>query len=94
MGYIAAYPLPEVQRGINAFAIGCRARFASCVVKVLWMGTWHSAKVEGAAAHFFWHQESCDIITQHSDTTEPQKVYSAYGGRGAATSSPGHHEPM
>ena len=34
VGYLAALPLPEVQRGINAFAKGCKERFAGCVVKV------------------------------------------------------------
>ena len=53
----AAYPLPEVQRGINAFALGCRARFPACTVKVMWTGTWHSVKVEGAGAHYFWNTE-------------------------------------
>ena len=38
VAYIAAYPIPEVQRGINAFTIGCRERFASCTVKVVWTG--------------------------------------------------------
>ena len=83
----AAFPLPEVQRGINAFALGCRARFSACTVKVMWTGTWHSVKVEGAGAHYFWNNEGCDIITQHSDTTEPQLVYKAYGGSGIGYNS-------
>eukprot|EP00966_Prymnesium_polylepis_P148563 3432072-Prymnesium_polylepis.1 len=87
VGYIAAYPIPEVQRGINAFAKGCRSRFAGCTVKVLWLGTWHSVKVEGAAARYFWNVAQCDIITQHSDTTEPQLVYKAYGGLGVGYNS-------
>ena len=87
VAYIAAYPIPEVQRGINAFTLGCRARFADCTVKVVWTGTWHSAKVEGAAAHFLWNAEGCDLVTQHSDTTEPQLVYKAYGGLGIGYNS-------
>ena len=82
VGYIAAFPIPEVQRGINAFALGCRQKHSACVVKVMWTGTWHSDEIEGAAAHFFWHQEQCDLITQHSDTAKPQEVYSANGGLG------------
>ena len=53
----------------------------------MWTGTWHSAKVEGAGAHYFWNAEGCDIITQHSDTTEPQLVYQAYGGSGIGYNS-------
>jgi hypothetical protein len=87
VAYIAAYPIAEVQRGINAFTLGCRARFPDCTVKVVWTGTWHSAEVEGAAAHYFWNVEQCDLITQHSDTSEPQRVFSAYGGVGIGYNS-------
>ena len=87
VAYIAAFPIPEVQRGINAFTLGCRSVFAACQVKVVWVGTWHSAEIETAAAHFFWQMERCDIITQHSDTTEPQLVYKAYGGSGIGYNS-------
>ena len=34
VGYVAAYPIPEVQRGINAFALGCKSRYPGCIVKV------------------------------------------------------------
>eukprot|EP00966_Prymnesium_polylepis_P055438 1282140-Prymnesium_polylepis.2 len=34
VGYVAAFPIPEVQRGINAFALGCKARYSGCIVKV------------------------------------------------------------
>ena len=77
VAYIAAFPLPEVQRGINAFALGCKSRFSACVVKVAWVGTWHSVPVETAAARFFWNHERCELITQHSDTKEPQVVISS-----------------
>jgi basic membrane lipoprotein Med (substrate-binding protein (PBP1-ABC) superfamily) len=36
---VAAYPIPEVQRGINAFTLGCKSRFPGCVVKVRITGT-------------------------------------------------------
>jgi hypothetical protein len=87
VAYIAAYPIAEVQRGINAFTLGCRARFPECVVKVVWTGTWHSPAVEGAAAHFFWNVEQCDLMTQHSDTIQPQLVFNTYGGGGIGYNS-------
>lgn len=33
--YIAAFPIPEVKRGINAFTIGCREAHPSCIVSIL-----------------------------------------------------------
>ena len=50
---VPSVPMAQVQRGINAFTLGCRSAFASCIVKVLWVGTWHSAEIEEVAAHFF-----------------------------------------
>ncbi len=79
VGYIAPYTLPEVQRHINAFALGCRARFAGCVVRVVWVGAWHDVAVERAAAEFFWHEAGCDILTQGTDTDAGQLVYRERG---------------
>ncbi len=38
--YPAAYRIPEVVRGINAFLLGCRSVLPSCEVKVMWISTW------------------------------------------------------
>eukprot|EP00966_Prymnesium_polylepis_P176393 4083243-Prymnesium_polylepis.1 len=62
-------------------------RFRRCVVKVLWSGTWHSKTIEPAAARFFWNVEACPLITQHSDSREPQVVYKDYGGAGIGYNS-------
>ena len=40
IGYVAAFPIPEVIRGINAFALGVQAVNPDAVVEVNWTSTW------------------------------------------------------
>ncbi|MGH2618236.1 MAG: BMP family ABC transporter substrate-binding protein, partial [Thermomicrobiales bacterium] len=40
IGYVAAFPIPEVIRGINAFTLGVRASNPAAVVKVVWTNNW------------------------------------------------------
>ncbi len=41
VGYVAAYPIPEVKRHINAFALGVRAVNPKAQVLVRWINTWY-----------------------------------------------------
>jgi basic membrane protein A len=43
--------------------------------------------MESMAARKFWEEEGCDIMAQHSDTSEPQKVFSENGGFGIGYNS-------
>jgi len=79
VGYLAAFPIDEVFRGINAFALGCRSVNAECNVKVVWTGTWHGPWIEHAAATKLWVQDNARIVCQHSDTTDPQFVFAKNG---------------
>ena len=48
IGFVAAYPIPEVIRGINAFTLGVRKVNPQAKVKVVWIYTWHDpGKGEG-----------------------------------------------
>ena len=39
LGYVAAFPIPEVIRGINAFALGAQAVNPKVEVRVVWTKT-------------------------------------------------------
>ena len=41
IGYVAAFPIPEVIRGINAFTLGAQSVNPDVQVKVLWTNTWY-----------------------------------------------------
>ena len=73
IGYAGAFPIPEVIRGINAFTLGVRAVNPDAEVRVVWTSTWYDPVVEREAAEALLDQ-GADIITQHQDTTEPQKA--------------------
>ena len=40
IGYVAAHPIPEVIRGINAFTLGVRSVNPNAKVHVVWTQTW------------------------------------------------------
>ena len=73
LGYVAAFPIPEVIRGINAFAQGAREVNPDAEVRVVWTNTWFGPPQEKEAAEALLDQ-GADVITQHQDTTEPQKA--------------------
>jgi len=41
LGYVAAFPMPEVIRGINAFTLGAQAVNPKAEVRVVWTKTWY-----------------------------------------------------
>ncbi|TFG67630.1 MAG: BMP family ABC transporter substrate-binding protein [Anaerolineales bacterium] len=73
IGYVAAFPIPEVVRGINAFTLGVRKVNPEAEVHVVWTNTWYDPVKEREAAVALL-DAGADIIAQHQDTTEPQKA--------------------
>jgi len=73
IGYVAAFPIPEVIRGINAFTLGVRKVNPDAEVRVVWTNTWYDPVKEREAAVALL-DAGVDIIAQHQDTTEPQKA--------------------
>ncbi len=73
IGYVAAFPIPEIIRGINAFALGVRAVNPEATVHVVWSEAWYDPLKETEAAVALL-DEGIDIIAQHQDTTQPQIV--------------------
>jgi len=79
-GYVAAFPIPEVVMGINAFTRGMRSVNPKAEVKVIWVNTWFDPGKEGEAASTLVSQ-GVDVLTHHTDSTatvltaEAKKVY-------------------
>lgn len=71
IGYVAAFEIPEVIRGINAFTLGVKSVNPEASVKVKWTHTWLDPAKEKEAAKALL-AEGVDIIAQHQDTTGPQ----------------------
>jgi basic membrane protein A len=73
IGYVAAYPIPEVIRGINAFTLGVRAVNSNAEVRVVWTRTWHGPRVEKEAAKSLL-DIGADVIAQHQESPAPQEA--------------------
>lgn len=78
LGYVAAMPIPEVIRGINAFTLGAQAANPDVTVQVVWTNTWYDPTVESAAAQSLIDL-GVEVIGQHQDTAGPQQVAEAAG---------------
>lgn len=81
LGYVAAYPIPEVIRGINAFTLGVRQANPEAVVRVVWTNTWFDPPKERAAAEALL-DGGADVIAQHQDTAGPQQAAQDRGAYG------------
>ena len=68
MGYVAAFPIPEVVRGINAFARGVRSVNPDAQVRVVWVSSWYDPGKEREAAETLIAQ-GADVLMQHTDST-------------------------
>lgn len=73
IGYVAAFPIPEVVRATNAFALGVRSVNPNAVVKVTWTNTWYDPAKEKEAAISLLDQ-GVDVIGQYQDTTAAQQA--------------------
>ncbi|MFW6323840.1 MAG: BMP family ABC transporter substrate-binding protein [Desulfovibrionales bacterium] len=73
LGYVGAYPIPEVIRGINAFALGARAVNPEAQVRVVWSKTWYDPATEKEAAKSLL-DVGADVIAQHQDSPAPQEA--------------------
>jgi len=70
IGYVAAFPIPEVVRGINAFTLGLRSVNPTAEVNVVWVSSWYDPGKEREAAETLIAQ-GADVINQHTDSTAP-----------------------
>ena len=68
LGYVAAFPIPEVVRGINAFTLGARSVNPKATVQVSWTSTWFDPAKEKEAAQSLL-QAGADVLGMHQDST-------------------------
>jgi basic membrane protein A len=73
LGYVAAFEIPEVVRGINAYTLGAQSVNKNVVVKVNWTHTWYDPAKEKEAAKALL-DAGCDVLAQHQDSTATQQA--------------------
>ncbi len=86
LGYVAAFPIPEVVRGINAFTLGVQSVNPAAKVKVVWTNTWYDPVAEKDAALGLL-AAGCDVIAQHQDTPGPMQAAEEKGAYGVGYNS-------
>jgi basic membrane protein A len=78
IGYVAAFPIPEVIRGINAFTLGVRSVNPKAEVRVVWTQTWFDPGIERDAADSLL-DVGADVLTMHQDAPATLQAAEARG---------------
>ena len=67
IGYVVAYPIPEVIRHANAFALGAQYTHPGATVKLVWTHSWFNPSAEKKAAQSLV-ASGCVVIGQNVDS--------------------------
>lgn len=74
IGYVAAFPISEVNRGINAFTIGVKSVNPDATVHVIWSESWTDYDLNKKGAETLIDECGVDIIAMHCDSVAPLDV--------------------
>jgi simple sugar transport system substrate-binding protein len=93
VGYVAAHPIPEVVRHINAFALGVKEVNPEATVHVRWLFAWYDpAKAREAAESLIG--EGCDVLAFTEDSPTVIEVGQEYVEKGQPVYTFSHYSPM
>lgn len=74
IGYVAAFPISEVNRGINAFTLGVKSVNPDATVHVIWTESWTDYDLNKQGAEKLISECGVDIIAMHCDSVAPLDV--------------------
>jgi len=93
IGYVGAFPIPEVVRHINAFALGIKAVNPEAKVDVRWIYAWYGPdKAKEAAESLIG--EGCDTLAFTEDTPAVIEVGQEHSEKGKQIYTFSHYSPM
>lgn len=93
VGYVGAFPIPEVIRHINAFALGVKDANPKAVVDVRWISSWYDpAKAREAALALV--ASGCDALAFTEDSAAVVEVGEESTKAGKPVYTFGHYSPM
>ena len=87
IGYVAAMPNCEVNRGINAFTLGVQSVNPNARVIVAWSNSWDDSEEEKRLAEELIVSENVDILTYHQNQPNVVEIAEQYD-----IASIGYHE--
>ncbi len=79
IGYVAAFPIAEVNRGINAFTLGVRSVNPEAQVIVSWTDSWNDDEAAERATEGLITEYGVDVLAMHSDSVKPLEVAERQG---------------
>ncbi|MBE6901075.1 MAG: BMP family ABC transporter substrate-binding protein [Ruminococcaceae bacterium] len=74
IGYVAAFPYSEVNRGINAFTLGVRTVNPDAKVYVTWTESWVDDAAATQATEELLKGRNIDVLTLHTDSNAPLDI--------------------
>ncbi|MCS7125698.1 MAG: BMP family ABC transporter substrate-binding protein [Aigarchaeota archaeon] len=99
VGYVGAYPIPEVVRHINAFVLGANYAYKKRTGKnikahVSWIFEWVAPEKARAAAIALVEEKNCDVLAFTEDTPAVLQVAEEYQKKGRRVWSFSHYSDM
>jgi len=99
VGYVAAYPIPEVVRHINAFVLGANYAYKrrtgrNIKAHVEWIFNWVAPDKARSAAIALVEEKNCDVLAFTEDTPAVLQVAEEYQKRGRKVWSFSHYSDM
>jgi basic membrane protein A and related proteins len=86
IGYVGAFPIPEVVAGINSYFLGAQSVNPNVKIKVVWVNSWYDPAKEADAAKALLDQ-GVDVLAQHTDSPAPLQTAEARGKLGFGQAS-------
>ena len=74
IGYVAAFPISEVNRGINAFTLGVRSVNPDAKIYVRWTDSWTDDEAAVEATEGLLNAHDIDLIAMHTDSLKPLEI--------------------
>ena len=74
IGYVAAFPIAEVNRGINAFTLGVRLVNPDASVYVKWSNSWTGEEENAGAVSELINDHNIDVLAMHSNAISPLEI--------------------
>jgi basic membrane protein A len=78
IGYVVAFPIPEVIRHANAFALGAQATHPGVKVKLVWTNSWFDPSKEKKAAESL-HSAGAGALGQNVDSPATGQLAESVG---------------
>lgn len=93
VGYVAAYPIPEVIRHINAFALGVKEVNPAATVEVVWIFSWYDPPKATEVAEYLI-SKGVDALAFTEDSPKVVEVAERYTKQGKQIYAFSHYSPM